>query len=231
MSVLVVQHVTSEGPGLVGTLLAEASVPTRLLRPDEAIPEDALASASGLVVLGGPMGVYEADAYPRLVHEQALLRDAMARELPVVGICLGSQLLAASLGARVAPSGRKELGWLDVMLEADAETDPLFCGLPARFEALHWHGDVFELPVGARWLARSAMTAHQAFAVGTAWGLLFHLEAGRAEVERMADAFPDELREANVTREALLSGTHDEAHAVGRTVFGRFVELVRARRA
>jgi GMP synthase (glutamine-hydrolysing) len=139
------------------------------------------------------MGVYESDRHPRLVDEQELIRSALAARVPVLGICLGSQLLASALGARVYPAPAKEIGWYDVALERNAESDPLFAGAPARFKALHWHGDVFDLPEGAVPLARSAMTRHQAFSHGgVAWGLLFHLEAGVEEMKKMIAGFPDE---------------------------------------
>jgi GMP synthase (glutamine-hydrolysing) len=215
----------------LGQVLDDASVSTIIIGPEDSISSDVLTSASGLVVLGGPMAVYEADRHPRLLQEQALIRNALSREVPVLGICLGSQLLAAALGAKVYPGAGKELGWFDVSLERDAGPDALFRGLPPRFKALHWHGDVFDLPPGARWLARSGRTEHQAFSVGKAWGLLFHLEAGLEEVERMTNAFPEELSTANVSRDALLlegGGYAAEVRAIGLEVFSRWVGLVRA---
>jgi GMP synthase (glutamine-hydrolysing) len=190
-----------------------------------------LGEAAGLVVMGGPMGVYEAERHPHLAAELALLRDAVRRGRPVLGICLGSQLLAAALGARVYASGRKEIGWLPVHLEGAAGDDALFAGMPASFDALHWHGDVFDLPPGAVPLARSALTAHQAFRHGrAAYGLLFHLEVHPEQVDSMSSAFAGELAEAGVDPAALAAGTArhgEEQRRLGAAVFARWAQLVR----
>jgi GMP synthase (glutamine-hydrolysing) len=134
-----------------------------------------LAGYGGLIVMGGTMGVYEADRYPFLTDEIRLLREALDSGLPALGICLGSQLLAAAGGARVYPGGAGiEVGWLPVTRRA---ADPWLAGWPASFEPLHWHGDTFDLPEGAMLLASSAAYPHQAFRLGSGLGLQFHVEA------------------------------------------------------
>jgi GMP synthase (glutamine-hydrolysing) len=191
-NILVLQHVDAEGLGHFEPLLRERGIAIRWVRPAMAVP--ALHGVDGVIALGGPMGVYEADRHPRLTEEIALLAAARDRELPILGICLGSQLLAAALGARVTRAAERELGWFDVTRAPAGEDDPVLGPLATRFPALHWHGDVFELPAGAIALASSAQTACQAFRHGrNAWGLLFHLEAGPAEVDAMIAAFPDEV--------------------------------------
>jgi GMP synthase (glutamine-hydrolysing) len=227
--VLVVQHVAVEQPGVIGDVLRRRGVATRLVGPDDALPQDAARDASGIVVLGGPMGVYEADRHPRLREEIAMLERAVAAGKPVLGICLGSQLLAAALGARVYRGQRKELGWLDVTLRPAAREDPLLSTAPSRFRALHWHGDVFDLPAGAQHLASSEQTLHQAFARGRAWGLLFHLEAPPAQVSAMAHAFPEELAEAGTSADALIAATQRfaaDAARLGSAVFDRWADLL-----
>lgn len=228
-AVLIVQHVAVEGPGVIGNVLRMRRVPTRLVAPDEPLPAQAARDPIGIVVLGGPMGVYEADRHPRLREELAMLERAVAAGTPVLGICLGSQLLAVALGARVHRGPRKEIGWLDVTLQPAAHEDALLSVAPPRFTALHWHGDVFELPAGARHLAASEQTAHQAFAHGRAWGLLFHLEAPAAQVEAMARAFPDELKEAGVSPDSLVAATRRlaaDAERLGTAVFDRWADLL-----
>jgi GMP synthase (glutamine-hydrolysing) len=159
----------------------------------------------GLVALGGPMGVGDVGQHPHLAAEMDLIADCVAAHVPVLGICLGSQLLAAALGASVRPSGSIELGWLPVQRLPAAADDPLLGPLPATFPALHWHGDVLELPDRAVGLARSDRTDVQAFRVGrTAYGLLFHLEADAAQVAALAADFPQDVAEAGLRSDDLL---------------------------
>lgn len=232
MKVLVLQHAAAEGLGRLAPALASRGLEVELVGPDDAL-EVSTCSFDALVVLGGPMGVHEAPAaWPRRDAELALVGRALTDDLPMLGICLGSQLLAHALGADVTRGARRELGWLDVELTAEAATDPLFGGLPARLCPLHWHGDVFSLPASTTLLARSAQTAHQAFRHGRAWGLLFHLEADVGAVEAMADAFPDEVHDVGLTKAGLLVETErraDETTRHASQVFGRFADLVLAR--
>jgi GMP synthase (glutamine-hydrolysing) len=136
-----------------------------------------LDNAAGLVVLGGPMNVDETQRYPFLQKEVDWIRAAVDKELPTLGVCLGSQLLAKALGARVYPSGTKEIGWYQLDLTPAAADDPLFRGLQPRQTVFQWHGDTFDLPHGAIHLASSPLCRHQAFRYGAAaWGLQFHVE-------------------------------------------------------
>jgi GMP synthase (glutamine-hydrolysing) len=137
---------------------------------------------AGALVMGGPMNVDEVDRHPGLATTRAWLTAAVAREMPLLGICLGSQLLARALGAAVVPGERKEIGFHAVTVEDPS--DPVLGGLAPSARVLHWHGDVFELPPGATHLASSELTAHQAFRRGNAWGVLFHPEADAALVDQ-----------------------------------------------
>ncbi len=178
------QHAAPEGPAAVGHALQRRGVGMKTIRIDQgaAVPRS-MDGAAGLVVMGGPMGVYEADRYPHLPAELRLIEAALEAELPILGVCLGSQLLAAALGARVYPSGRKEIGWHEVRLRDAARKDPVWGGVDDRFVGFHWHGDIFDLPKGAAPLAGSALTKEQAFRAGDrAYGILFHLEVGESEI-------------------------------------------------
>lgn len=171
-----------EGPHTI--LDAFAGVPVRLidsLDGDEPLP--AVSDVCGAIFMGGPMSVNDTDRHPRLADEIEWLREAVEAELPVLGVCLGSQLLARALGADVTPGPAKEIGFAAVeVLEAD---DPVIGPLAPATSVLHWHGEVFDLPPGATALARSELTEVQAFRAGPcAWGLLFHAEADGALVER-----------------------------------------------
>ena len=150
------------------------------------------------------MGVYEQDRYPFLRTEMRLIEQTLKSGKPVLGVCLGSQLIAAALGAPVGKGRRKEIGWHPVHLTTQAASDPLFGAVPREFTGYHWHGDVFELPAGADWLASSGLTEFQAFRYESAWGLLFHLEVQEPLIAGMVDAFVDELTEAGVDGAAIL---------------------------
>src|SRR5262247_282272 len=159
----ILQHVACETAAAIGDALQRQGIAQRVVRifAGEPVPRELTDDA--LVVMGGPMGVYESDRYPHLLDELRLIEDALRRERPLIGVCLGSQLVAAALGARVYPGGFKEIGWYPVELSTAAQDDPLFGDVPRRFTPLVWHGDVFDLPRGAVSLASSALTAHQAF--------------------------------------------------------------------
>jgi GMP synthase (glutamine-hydrolysing) len=181
-------------------------------------------------VLGGPMGVYEQQAYPFLRAEMQLIEQALREQKPILGICLGSQLLASVLGAEVRRSGYQEIGWHEITLDPGASSDPLFSDLPAKFSGFHWHGDVFDLPPGAQGLASSALTPLQAFRHGhSAYGLLFHLEITEAIMTGMIQAFADEMTAAGQTAAQIVQAatTNSPAlRAVGGQVFTRWAALV-----
>ncbi len=171
---------------MIESLLGGASVRTVQTYRGEPVPSEPGAIA-GLIVMGGPQAVYEQDRYPYLREELRLIERTLAAGKPILGVCLGSQLLAAALGAAVKPGQQAEMGWQPVKLTED---DPMFAGIPRQFMGLHWHGDVFDLPSGATSLATSAGTAHQAFVHGgRAYGLLFHLEMTAPQLAGMVQEF------------------------------------------
>ena len=177
--VLVLRHVSWEGVGAFGERLDARAVPWRYvdLFADRPLPDLRLARA--LLVMGGPMGIYEAEHYPFLREEIVAIGEAVRSGIPTVGVCLGSQVLAAALGASVKPNpAGKEIGWGLVRKTPAALTDPILGSFRAEETVLHWHGDIFDLPKGAVPLAYSPVTSHQAFRWRSrAWGLLFHVEA------------------------------------------------------
>ena len=193
--ILILQHHPVETPGVFAEVLAERGLAAQTIRPDlgHSFPSDPGAFA-GVIAMGGPMGVYEEERYPWLREEDRLIRAAIARDQPMLGICLGSQLIAKAAGVRVAPGPEKEIGWYPLRLTDDGRKDPLFVGFPESFEGFEWHGDVFDLPAGAVSLAASARYPHQAFRVGRrVYGLLFHLEVTAPMVRVMSNAFKQEV--------------------------------------
>ncbi len=227
----VLQHEQVEGLGTIAESLAAASVAPRYVRSfaGDRIPGTP-GDAAGLIVMGGPMGVYEIDRHPFLRDEMRLIESTLKLGKPVLGICLGSQLLAQTLGATVGPSGRKEIGWYDVRLTGEGQRDPLFADIPARFTAFHWHGDVYPLPASATPLASSDLTPLQAFRYGeSAYGLLFHLETTGGIAADMVRTWPEELAEERLDGAAILSGCTKNLSTmkpIARTVFGRFAALL-----
>jgi GMP synthase (glutamine-hydrolysing) len=177
-SVLVFQHAPHETLGTLEPHFADAGVRWETVELFRSVPERLdFDRAAGLVVLGGAMNVDEVGRYPFLAREVQWIREALRTDLPVLGICLGSQLLAKTLGAKVYPNGVKEIGWYHIDLTSAADDDPLFAGLAPRQTVFQWHGDTFDLPDGAVLLASSPLCQHQAFRYGhSAWALQFHVE-------------------------------------------------------
>lgn len=230
---LAIQHVPWETPHRILDACGGLDVHTVKPLAGQSLPEHD--EVAGAVVTGGPMNVDD-DRHPELATEREWLAEAVRRELPILGICLGAQLLARALRAEVRPGEKPELGYGPVeILEAD---DPILGGLAPSATVLHWHGDVFALPDGARHLARSPQTEVQAFRHGNAWGVLFHPESDFALLEAWL-AVPEMVREA---REALgnegaaaLPADADavDAELIQRTTPGlrAFASLVESRQA
>ena len=186
---------------MLGDALVAAGVHLRMCRVYAGDPVPAgCEGLSGLVVMGGPMSAASDQDFPTRQAELLLLQRALGIGLPVLGICLGAQLLALAAGGRVFPGARgPEIGWGDVDLTPAAADDALLSDLPGRMRVLHWHGDTFDLPPGAQHLASSAVYPQQAFRMGAcAWGLQFHLEVDSPTVEGFVRAFEDEASDAGV---------------------------------
>jgi GMP synthase-like glutamine amidotransferase len=146
-----------------------------------------------LIILGGPMNIYEEDRYPWLSKEKEFIHQAIASDKIVLGICLGAQLMADELGSKVQRNVHREIGWFPVKLTPQSKASRIFRVLPEEFMALHWHGDTFELPPGAVHTAESQACKNQAFELGKAIGLQFHLESSLGSLERLLLNSADEL--------------------------------------
>ena len=190
-TLLAIQHVPWEGPHRI--LDACGALHVHTVKPLAGQPLPPHEEVAGAVVMGGPMNVDEVERFPALAAEREWLAEAVRRELPLLGICLGAQLLARALGAEVRAGEGPEIGFAPV--EVSDPADPVLGGLAPSTDVLHWHGDVFDLPAGAQSLASSARTEHQAFRLGNAWGALFHPEADLALVEAWL-AVPEMIDEA-----------------------------------
>jgi len=230
-TLLAVQHVPWEGPHRILDACGALHVKTVKPLAGQALP--AHHEVAGAVFMGGPMNVDEVERFPALAAEREWLAEAVERGMPVLGVCLGAQLLARALGAEVRAGERPEIGFAPV--EVSDPSDPLLGGLAPRTEVLHWHGDVFDLPDGAELLASSELTPCQAFRAGNAWGVLFHPEADFALVEAWMEV-PSMVTEAVAVlgedgthalpeRAAALEATLTERTAPG---FAAFAEIVAA---
>jgi GMP synthase (glutamine-hydrolysing) len=183
---LVLQHVPSEPLGVLDPLLRAAGFRIRYVNfarnPGAQVDIDGY---GGLVVLGGPMNVDQMDAYPHLRHEIEVIQSALDREIPTLGICLGSQLLAAALGAHVHPSPVREIGWYPLTLSQAASEDPLFKHLDVEAPVFQWHAYTFTEPRDSVHLASTEGCANQAFRYRDfAYGLQFHLEVNEPLIRR-----------------------------------------------
>jgi GMP synthase (glutamine-hydrolysing) len=193
---------------------------------------------NGLVVLGGPMNVDQAAQYPHLTTEIACIREALERGIPVLGICLGAQLLAAALGATVKPNHVREIGWYRLHPTAAAGGDPLCRHLDGSQHVFQWHAYTFDLPAGAVHLASTPTCPHQAFRFGErAYGLQFHLEADEHLIQKWLHVpeYRDEARASGPEHhlEHILRDTHShgpQALTLSERVFGEFITLLGWRR-
>jgi len=228
--VLALRHLAFEDLGVLEPILETRGHRVVYREPHLQLPDESeLLDADLVVVLGGPIGVYETDRYPFLVAETELIRARIARRRPTLGICLGAQLIAVAAGSAVAPSGLKEIGYSPLALTAEGEGSPLapLGGVPV----LHWHGDVFAIPDGAVRLAQTPGFPNQAFALGTEiLGLQFHLEADHTRIERWLVGHAAELAAAGIDPRGIRADAalHGPALAEAATaVFERWLDGVR----
>jgi GMP synthase-like glutamine amidotransferase len=180
---LIIQNDHRVPPGVFGEILREMKIPFRTVHPyaGDALP--ALAETPAVLILGGYMGVHDEADYPFLIPLKRFIRDAAEAGTPLLGSCLGGQLLAQVLGGEVRSHQCGEKGLQEICLTSAGQNDPLFAGLPATFAAFEWHNDSFTVPPGALHLAASAACPGQAFRYRNAWGVQFHPEVDAAIIE------------------------------------------------
>jgi GMP synthase-like glutamine amidotransferase len=222
MRALVIMHVENEGPGVFGNLLEAAGIEVRFARLHLGDDLPGAGEIDAALSMGGPMNVYEEERYPFLRDETRFLQDAAARDLPVLGICLGAQMIAKAAGAAVTKNPVEEVGWKTVDLTDEGLADPLFRGLPAVLPVFQWHGDTFAVPDGGALLATGTDCHNQAFRFRRSYGLQFHLEADRALLAAWFAGKPAE--------DEILRRCDKLAPAVGRFVrilFANFLEIAR----
>ena len=220
---LAFRHVSFEDLGTFATVFSEAGFAIEYVDTASAQLGDIDPLAPDvLMVLGGPMGVYETEAYPYLRDEIRIIAQRIASGLPTVGICLGAQLIAAAMGARVYPGGTKEIGWAPVALTGEGQRSalaPLGDSLQVPPSVLHWHGDTFDLPAGAVLLASTNAYVNQAFSVDRhVLALQFHLEVQPKAIGTWIDGNAAELAAAGIAPATLMRGDHLVSESVAHDV-------------
>jgi len=224
------QNIGIETLGIIEDCLKAAGLHPQYIKPfkEQPVPEE-MGDAVGLIIMGGPMGVYEQNRFPFLSDEIRLIEQALKENKPILGICLGSQLIASALGAEIKKGNHKEIGWHAVFLDNPASDDPLWKDVTSPFMAYHWHGDIFGLPQGAVNLAFSELTECQGFRYGeNTYGFLFHMEVTDKIIHRMVDTFREEMIRAALDENPIKLGIKTylpRLQSIGRGVFNRWVAL------
>jgi GMP synthase-like glutamine amidotransferase len=230
---LLLQHIACEPPGVFEDVLLERGVELHRVELDEGDPLPDWRGFDAIVAMGGPMSATDDAELPWLAEEKRAIGKAVRAGTPFWGVCLGVQLLAASLGARVYPGPTPEVGLLPVALTDDARADPVFAGARSELVTLQWHGDTFDLPDGAVRLASSPAYENQAFRVGRAYGMQFHLEVSPEMAREWAEV-PEYVASLEQTlgrdeAPAFLAAIEEHAGEMrveGRALFERWLDRV-----
>lgn len=229
--ILYIQNDEYDHAGLFGRVLEENGVPLDVVHAWKGEPVPTVPNGwAGIVLGGGGMSAYETDKHPFLVDEIRLLHAAREKGTPVLGMCLGAQLMAAALGGKVFPNSRKEIGFYDVRFTPAAEADPLWQGDTATFQPVHWHGDTFSLPPGAVLLASSDITPNQLFRMDeNLYAFQFHLEIDEPVLSEMIETDSSWLQQNGIDPTAFLGegkSALPKVEPIGRRVFTKWTTLL-----
>jgi GMP synthase-like glutamine amidotransferase len=223
--VLAVQNISCETLGTLEGMFRDDGFAVESIDAQRGVPASSK-GYSAIVILGGPMAVY--DGLPYLQKEQDLVRDAIKNNIPVLGVCLGSQLIAQAAGGRVYKGSKKEIGWYDVKISKEGK-DSLFSGIAGeKMRVFQWHGDTYDLPKGAKVLAYSDLYP-QAFRVGSATGVQFHLEVDEGMIKSWMQEYDREVRTEKIEKSAILpsAGDIDSLQKKCRAAYKNFTSMVR----
>lgn len=228
---VILRHVPYEGPGLIEDMLEGRGGAYKVIDVfDDGVPLSA-AGFTGIVSMGGPMSVNDGAA--PIEKEKELLLEAADRGIPILGVCLGAQIIASALGAKVFAGDDPEIGWGEVVLTKSGLADPLFAGVEKELPVLHWHGETFDLPEGATLLASSSQYENQAFRVGSrTYGLQFHLEVDEEMVREWVGKDLEGENGLISDSDGILEGIRSDLDRVrfgGSLFIGRFLDLVAGR--
>jgi GMP synthase-like glutamine amidotransferase len=196
LSIHTFMHVPFEGLGCIEQWISKNNHTVSYTKFYEKYQLPDLAEIDWLIVMGGPMGVYDEAVYPWLAEEKAFIKQAIEKGKTIIGICLGSQLIAEVLGAKVYPNKQKEIGWFGLQITEEGKNRDLLNGFDEKFTVFHWHGDTYDLPAGSIRLFSSEVCLNQAFLYSeNVLGLQFHFEATAETLKEMVAHGSDELIE------------------------------------
>lgn len=230
---LIIENAAGEGPGILSNILSKRGwfSQTVKLHMGRSIPSN-WRSFNLLIIMGGPMNVYEEDRYPFLEKETKMISEALNREMPILGFCLGSQLMAKACGARVSKGHIKEIGWYPVRLTEDGKKDILLCQLPGEFSVFQWHSDTFQVPERGICLAESDEYPSQAMRIGNmSYGFQFHFEITAGMIKDWIKSGIEEIRELNVAglHEKILKDTSyylPNAHTAAKRFLNNYLDKI-----
>lgn len=201
MAVLIIKNIITEGPGTIEDFLRKEDFSFKVVELSSGEVPPSLEDFNSLVIMGGPMGVYEIGQYPHLRIESRIIREAINRDMKVIGICLGAQMIAYCLGSDVYKGPKEEIGWQHIELSGDGIRDPFMKKLAIhpsvgdfwrKFKVFHWHGDTFEIPIGAVLLASSELYKNQAFRYkNNVYGFQFHIEVTKKMIKEWFENRPE----------------------------------------
>jgi GMP synthase-like glutamine amidotransferase len=225
------RHIDCEGPGYLAEVLEHKGIPWQLIAidADTAVPHS-IDGCSGLVFMGGPMSVN--DDLPWIGQEMALIRAAQTAGLPVLGHCLGGQLISKALGGEITANPVREIGWHPVRRSDTATAEKWLAGLPREMILFHWHGETFSIPAGAEVLLENDTCAHQAFAIGNTLALQCHVEMQAPMVSEWAALYQDEIRHPSATVQSAVEMTRGldervrQAQTVADAMYTRWLALL-----
>ncbi|GAB4357118.1 MAG: GMP synthase [Gammaproteobacteria bacterium] len=231
-SIWIFRHMECEGPGFLGELLDAKGVDYRIIAIDQgSSPPESITGAAALVFMGGPMSVN--DPLPWIEAECRLIRQAVNSDLPVLGHCLGGQLICKALGGTVQRNPVREIGWFPVERIPGRASEKWLAGLPRRFEVFHWHGETFSIPTGAERILGNTHCRNQGFALGKTLALQCHIEMTVPMVREWAELYQDELAETSASvqsADAIVENVEqrvENLQVVARRLYNRWLESVK----
>ncbi|MCA9405347.1 MAG: type 1 glutamine amidotransferase [Candidatus Omnitrophica bacterium] len=233
--ILYLKNIDIEGAGTLGDFFEKKGFESRIidLGLGEPLPDTDFSDIEALVVLGGPMNVYEEDKYPFLKQETAFIQRTLEKKIPFLGLCLGSQLLVKSAGEKVTRSPQKEIGFFPIELTDTGQDDPLFKGLPKTFDVFQWHEDMFQIPPQGHLLASSTACPHQAVRVGdNAYGLQFHVEITDISIKEWCDEYIKEHTQNASMKDRMIKNYRNREESfrhVAEVLYRNFLEIIQTK--